>query len=200
MRNSKGQSLIEFAVATTLVIPILGLGIDSFLILAGMQFNESTCREAARSASVGDPRLALLRAAQVVSRASEEGSGTFTLSLVNAQTTVRKSQLQALTPCGGQVTGVINVTTAIRVKPLLLGWFLGKQKRAYLETTEEMPVTYVMPNALQKSGTDEDETTLAVSQYLNQLPESEDVSTAPAPKNTSVTLRIATRNEVEKHQ
>lgn len=164
-RAKKGQSLIEFVMATTVVIPVALLGIDSFLILYGMQLNEAICREAARSASSGDPRVALLRACQVVSKASARGQGTFILTLVGAATSVRKSQLDALAPYGGQVSGVVDITTAVDVKPVVLSLFLGKQKCLRIEATEEVPCTYVLPNVLERSIQTQNPTAATVANY-----------------------------------
>jgi len=149
-RQKKGQSLIEFVLATTVVIPIVMLSIDSFLILYGMQLNQAICRDAARAAAGGDPRLVLARASQIVSQASANGQGTFSLSLVAAGTTITRSQLEAVRPYGGQISGVVDVTTAVEVKPILLGWFLGGQKCLHITATEKVPSTYSLPNVLEK--------------------------------------------------
>ena len=146
-RRKKGQSLIEFVMATTLVIPVLLLFIDSFLMFYGMQLNQSICTEAVRSAACGDPRYVLLRAFRIVSNAPVNKQGTFKMSLVAAGTSVRKSDLESLEPYGGPVSGTVDVTTAVEVRPLLLGWFLGNHKSLRLQTSEEMPCMYVVPNA-----------------------------------------------------
>jgi hypothetical protein len=171
----KGQSLIEFVCAATLVIPITLLAMDSFLILYGMQLNEDTCREAARTAASGDPRLAFIRASQIVSKVSQQSPDTFSLTLEAIDTSVTKSQLQMKSPFGGEVTGSVDITTAVDVKPLMLGWFLGKDMRVHLEATEEVPTTYVLPNALETS-------------------QSQDQTLCNASQNQAVTLCNATLN------
>jgi len=164
-KRKKGQSLIEFVLATTLVIPITLLGMDSFLILYGLQLNADTCREAARTASSGDPRLAFIRASQIVSKVSKQSPETFSLTLEAIDTNVSKSQLEALSPYGGEVTGVVDITTAVDVKPLILGWFFGKEMRVHMEATQVVPSTYVLPNVLERASQPQDLTTVAVSNY-----------------------------------
>jgi len=141
------------------------LSIDSFLILYGMQLHQAICRDAARSASSGDPRLVMARASQIVSQAPANSQGTFSLSLVAAGTTITRSQLEALKPYGGQISGVVDVTTAVEVKPLLLGWFLGGQTRLHMTATEEVPSTYSLPNVLEKISSAQDYTVPSLANY-----------------------------------
>ena len=172
MRSStKAQSLIEFVLATTVVIPILLLAIDSFLILSAMQLNDATCKEAARQASIGDPRWALARAQQIVDGTLNSGESRFSLHLVAAKTTVEKSQLEALSPYGGNAPGLINVTTEVEVKPLVLHWFLGEQARLRFQTTSEIPSTYVFPNVWANAC--QDPQTLSLSNPVTTGPEKE---------------------------
>jgi hypothetical protein len=134
--------------STVLVVPIILLFIDSFLILHAVQLNDSTCREAARLASNGDPRLALVRAQRVVD--GRNNQGPFSLQLVAAGTTVTRSQLEGLAQYGGEVSGTVNVTTEIDVKPLLISHFVpGQVLRFYANA--EIPSTYVLPSAWETS-------------------------------------------------
>jgi hypothetical protein len=147
-RKAKGQSLIEFAVSTMVFIPVALLLADCFLIVCGLQVNETVCREAARLASAGDPTYAVARARQIVSSELIYNHSPFTVQLVEAETTVNKSQLEALRPYGGLVSGAVTVSTEVAVKPLILSWFLGGgAKLLHFQTKQEFPCTYVMPNA-----------------------------------------------------
>jgi hypothetical protein len=148
-RGTGGQSLIEFVIAVTAVIPIALLGMDSLLILYGLQLNHDTCREAARSASSGDPRLALIRASQVVARARAGAHVCVTLEQVN--TSVSKEQLESMAPYGGEVNGLVDITTTVQVKPFILGWFMGRELCLHMDSSQEVPITYVLPNQLEKA-------------------------------------------------
>ncbi len=147
-RSSKGQSLVEFAIAATALIPIVLLGRDAFLMIYAIQLNDSTCKEAARLASSGDPELAYARAQR--SLESKKGSNPWSCvpQLVAAQASVKKSQLEELSPYGGSVIGVVDVTTDTEVTPLVIGWFLGNKRRLSFQCTQELPITYVLPNIL----------------------------------------------------
>src|SRR5277367_5236312 len=99
-RTRKGQSLIEFVLATLIVVPVMMLFIDSFLIVYAIQLNDLTCFEAARLASNGEPRLSLVRASQLVNDRCARGHSPFSLELVSAGTSITKSQIDAMKPYG----------------------------------------------------------------------------------------------------
>jgi len=143
-----GQSLIEFVMSTTLAVPVILLFVDAFVVLHGIELNNSTCFEAARLASSGDPRLTVARASQIVAGKLAAASGPYSLELRAARTTVTQSQLDSMQPYGGQLSGSVKVTTQIEVKSLFLGWFLGGQP-VHFVSTQEFPTTYVVPNFWQ---------------------------------------------------
>jgi len=153
-RGTSGQSLLEFVIAVTAVIPIALLGMDSFLILYGLQINHDTCREAARSASSGDPRLAFIRASQVVAR-TRFGGAHVHVTLEKMKTSISKEQLESMAPFGGEVSGLVDITTTVHVKPLILGWFMGKELCVHMDSSQEVPITYVLPNQLEKASQQE---------------------------------------------
>jgi len=146
-RLAKGQSLVEFVFSTMAMIPIVLLFVDTFLISYALQLNDTACMESARLAASGEPRLAYIRAEQVVARSIANNHGPFSLQLLEARSTVNESQLAPLALYGGPVSGDIDVTTQITVRPLIIQWFLGGQKCLSFQTTHELPCTYVLPGA-----------------------------------------------------
>lgn len=151
-RSRKAQSLVEFVISTTIIIPIAVLSIDAFYVLYAIQLNNTTCREAARVASNGDPRLVLARAQQIVDGALKSNDGPISLELVEAGTTVKKTDLDELLPYGGQVSGVVEVATEVTIKPLVFAWLKPGQSTLRLVTRQENPITYVVPNLAENSG------------------------------------------------
>jgi hypothetical protein len=129
------------------MIPIVLLFIDSFFILYALQLNDMACMESARLAASGDPRLAFVRAEQVVDGSIAHNHGPFSLQLLEARSTVDNSELAGLALYGGLVSGEIDVTTEITVRPLVLQWFLGGEKCLRFQATHELPCTYVLPSA-----------------------------------------------------
>jgi hypothetical protein len=150
-RRRKGQYLVEFTVVSAAFVPIFMLFADSYSIFSALHLNETACRNAARIAASGEPRLVLARAYQTVEDASANLNGETSITLVSAGTTVSKPQLDKLCPFGGQTMGTVTVTTAVKTKLLLLGWFLGPQRELRLLKTIAVPSTYIVPNALQRS-------------------------------------------------
>ena len=148
-RLAGGHAFIEFAISATLIIPVVMLFIDSFLILSAMQINDLACAEAARLASTGDPRLVEARAYQIISQTVAPGQGTYSLRLLTATTTVQESQMQALLPFGGPISGTVSVSTEIEVNPFILGWFVGGQMPIHFRAQQIVPTTYVMPSGRQ---------------------------------------------------
>jgi len=149
-RSKKGLSLIEFVISVIAMMPFLFLLIDVFMIVSAIQLNNAVCAEAARLSSIGDPRLAVRRAQQIVSATVPHCPSPFALRLVNAGSTVDESCIEALLPYGGQVKGNVSVTTEVSVKPLILSWFLGRTQLRVL-SKQEFPSTYVLPNCLEQS-------------------------------------------------
>jgi hypothetical protein len=129
-----------------MLIPVVLLACDSFLVLSAIQLNDRTCKEAARIASNGDPRKAPDRAEEVLAWDMPNPGGPYAIRLVQASTNVKRSQVEDLFPYGGQVNGVVDVTTEVSVRPFCLSWILGKTKSLYFQSKEELPVTYVVPN------------------------------------------------------
>lgn len=148
MRSRKGQSLTEFAMAAAALIPVILLGFDAFLIIYAIQVNESACKEAARFASNGEPGLAYVRAQRTLESRQRNNGSLCVSQLVAVEANVNSSQLESLAPYGGQVKGVVDVTTDTEVKPLVVAWFLGKRSLSF-QCTQELPVTYVMPNVME---------------------------------------------------
>jgi len=148
-RAKRGFSLIEFVLSTIVVIPVTLIIIDFFLIICAIHLNDTECKEAARLASNGDPRLTFARADRGVSPISMNDRCPLSLRLVAARTTITQSQLEALEPYGGQVSGAVDVTTEASVRPLILHLFLGGKTILSFRAHQEIPSTYVMPNVLE---------------------------------------------------
>lgn len=162
--STKGHSLIEFVLATIIVIPIVLLFIDCYLVLGAIHINDMKCREAARLVASGDPRQAVVRAFQIVAESPETspqskfpkasslssssdslGQQRYSMRLVAAESNVTPAQIEALAPYGGQVAGIATVSTEIEVKPFILNCLLAGEPLRF-RTTQAFPCTYVVPN------------------------------------------------------
>jgi hypothetical protein len=148
-RSARGHAFIEFVISATVIVPVMLLLIDSFLIVSATELNDGACKEAARLASSGDPRLAEARAYQIVSQRLTSDQQTYSLHLVAATTSITDSEMNALLPYGGSLSGTVDVTTEIEVKPFILCWFLGGPRFLHLRANQVVPITYVIPNACQ---------------------------------------------------
>jgi hypothetical protein len=105
-----------------------------------------------RLASSGDPELALIRAQQSIEATMRNNHAPCYSQLVSAETSVKQSQIEALLPYGGQVAGVVDITTDVEVTPLVLGWCLGNKRQLSFRSRQELPITYVVPNVLANAG------------------------------------------------
>jgi hypothetical protein len=150
-RRAQGHSLMELVVAVMLLVPIILLAVDSFLVLSAIQLNDRTCKEAARVASSGDPRLAADRAEEVISWQMPNPGGPYSIRLVQATSSVKRSQIEELFPYGGQVAGVVDVTTEVAVKPFFASWIPGSKDLLCFQSNQEVPITYVVPNVAETS-------------------------------------------------
>ena len=146
-RRSLGQSMIELTAGLFLVVPIVLVLFDLAVIVMAVQINDSTCREAARMASKGDPLTASQRANAVVGRANKQGSSMLSkFAVVSCHSIVTAADINALQPFGGPVSGNVTVVTEVEVRPFVVAIVYqggGPMKFRYSQT---YPITYVVPN------------------------------------------------------
>ncbi len=151
MKRCRGQSLIEFVLAAVMITPFVLLFADSSLLLYAKHLNDTTCDEAARIGSTGDPKLVFARALQIVTESQSTTPPSVYLRLVRAQSTITQSAIDALQPYGGQVRGTVEVTTEVAVTPSFIRCFLGKDSRLLFKADQQYPSTYSVPSAFDRA-------------------------------------------------
>jgi Flp pilus assembly protein TadG len=143
----KGSSLVELVVGLIILIPIMLVIVDIGVIVIDVQINDSTCREAARVASTGNPIDAQARAMAIINRANKTPSSMLSnFRLVNLESTVSEADMQALSTYGGQVAGTVAVTTEVNVRPLVVQTVFSGKSPLHFYSKQSFPFTYVMPN------------------------------------------------------
>ena len=150
-RGRKGTSLIEMSAAILIALPVLLFFCDMTLLAIGLQINEKTCLDAARTAASGAPESAELRAASVVERMNSEKAEIITnIRLVDVLNDIDPKSLKFVKQYGGTVPGRVNITTCIDVKPIFFRCLAPNGQYFTLQAKESFPYTYVIPSAQVK--------------------------------------------------
>lgn len=143
----RGQSSVELVCGLILLVPLVLLLFDLCIVVLAVQINDSTCREAARVASTGDPTNANTRATAVVARANKQGSSMLSnFTLVSCNSSVTAADIAALQPYGGPVTGTVSVVTRVDVKPFIVKYAYGGGAPLQFQSSQTFPFTFVVPN------------------------------------------------------
>jgi Flp pilus assembly protein TadG len=145
----KGQSMIELGAGLLILIPIVLAIFDLAVLVIAVQVNDNACREAARIAASGDPASASIRAASVIARANSTSSGmvsNFRMVGVDLLPVDVATQVTALQPYGGTITGTVTVTTDVDVKPFIVQWVYSGGRPLTFRSRQSFPFTYVVPN------------------------------------------------------
>lgn len=152
-KRSLAQSSIELVIGLIFLVPLILAFVDLAAVVLAVQVNDSTCREAARVASIGDPRDWQLRANAVIARANQKGSSmlsNFQLDTPNCMCTISAWQVQQLEPpngYGGTLTGVVKVQTLVRVQPFCVKFFqFNGGNPLIFKSMQVYPITFVVPN------------------------------------------------------
>lgn len=147
LRMHRGQSLVELTAGLFLVVPIVLVLFDLAVIVMGVQINDSTCREAARMASKGDPTSSNSRATAVINRANNQGSSMLSkFYLISCNNTVTAADVAALQPFGGPVNGTVTVITEVDIRPFVVALVYQGGGPMKFRSSQTYPVTYVVPN------------------------------------------------------
>ncbi len=149
-RSKNGTSIIELCCVILFAIPVLLIAFDFMMLAIGSQFNNKICREAARLAASGDPRLAESKAISVISEANGKKSGIIAdLRLVAVKNTANAADMKVAQLNGGTFVGTVTVNTAVSVKSLVVHWFSPGQHYLTLQCKQSFPYTYVFPDTIQ---------------------------------------------------
>lgn len=147
--KKRGQSLVELGAGMVVIIPIILIIFDLSVLVIAVQNNDNACREAARIAASGDPSSAQVRAEAVVTRANAAAGGLVSnLRLVSVVLTPANvaTQVAALQPYGGTITGTVSVCTDLDVRPFIVQWIYAGGKPITVRSSQSFPFTYVVPN------------------------------------------------------
>lgn len=140
---------MELGAGLMVLIPIFLVVFDVAILVAGVQLNDNTCREAARIAASGDPSSALLRAQSVIAKAQQNTNGMVTnlrLIAVDLFPTNVAAQVAALQPYGGTIAGTVTISTDIDIHPFVVQWAYSSGKPLTFRSRQSFPFTYVVPN------------------------------------------------------
>jgi hypothetical protein len=147
--RKRGQSLIELGMGLMIFIPIVLLLIDLAFLVIATQTNSNTCREAARIAASGDPASARQRVMSVLERANKTNGGmldNFRMTALDISPSDIASQIIALKPYGGTISGTVTVSCDVDVHPFIVQWAYSGGKPITFRATQSFPFTYVVPN------------------------------------------------------
>ncbi len=148
-RKRLGQSIVELCAGIMVLVPIVLVLFDLTVIVLAVQLNDSTCREAARVGSLGDPDATACqnRVLAVINRANKGGSSMLSnFTLVSCTNTVTAAQVAALSPYGGPVTGTVTVVTQVDVKPFVVHLIYAGGPAIVFRSSQSYPFTFVVPN------------------------------------------------------
>jgi hypothetical protein len=159
--RSEGQSLIEVISGLVLIFSIVLALTDLGAVIYAAALNDTTCRNAANAAAVGPPGEADHRAQVVVARANSGGfSAAFAhfvlITPVGVGITARPS-LQVDTDTGqtfcpgGMVSGTVEVTTEVEVRPFVLGTVCRGKAPFVFRSTQTFPIRYMQPAGIAPS-------------------------------------------------
>jgi hypothetical protein len=147
-RKRRGQSLVELVCGLLVLIPIILVLFDLAVIVLGVQLNDSTCREAARVASLGDPLTASTRAQAVIDRANASGSSMLSnFKLVKCVSTVTAADIAALGAFGGPISGSVTVDTEVDIRPFVVAVVWNGGAPLTFRSEQTFPFTFVVPNS-----------------------------------------------------
>jgi hypothetical protein len=147
--RKRGQSLVELGAGLLVIIPMILVILDLAVLVIAVQTNDNACREAARIAASGDPNSAQIRAQSVINRANTTSHGivsNFRLISVDLSPANMASQVAALQPYGGTITGTVTVTTDVDVRPFVVQWVYSGGQPLTFRSRQSFPFTYVVPN------------------------------------------------------
>jgi len=143
----RGQSLVELCCGVMVLVPIVLVLFDLTVIVLGVQLNDSTCREAARVASLGDPTTCSIRAQAVINRANTSGSSMLSnFVLVQCASTVTAADITAMQPYGGPISGTVSVITEVDIRPFVVHIVYQGTSPLKFRSAQTYPFTYVVPN------------------------------------------------------
>ena len=129
------------------LVPIVLVLFDLTVIVLGVQLNDATCREAARMASIGDPTTSDARAKAVIARANKSGSSMLSnFVLLKCDSSVTASDINAMKPYGGPVSGTVNVSTEVDIRPFVVHIVYQGTSPLKFQSAQTYPITYVVPN------------------------------------------------------
>jgi hypothetical protein len=156
-----GQSLVEVVSGLVVIFGIfLGLT-DLGSVIYAISLNDATCRNAASAAAAGSPGEVNYRAQLIIDRAN---SGGFNACFAHfalippvkcAITTQPSLQVdtqtgQTFSP-GGLVTGNVEVTTEVEVRPFVVGILLKGKTPLIFRSTQTFPIRYMQPAGIASS-------------------------------------------------
>ncbi len=148
LRKMKGQSAVELCAGLIVIVPIILVLFDLSVIVLGVQLNDSTCREAARVAALGDPTTCSTRAQAVINRANNQRSSMLSnFQLLNCNSSVSAAQIAAMQPYGGPVSGTVSVTTEVDIRPCLVYIVYTGSTPLHFQSVQSYPFTYTVPNS-----------------------------------------------------
>ncbi len=146
-KRRRGQSLVELCCGVMVLVPIVLVLFDLTVIVLGVQLNDSTCREAARVASLGDPTTCNIRAQAVINRANTSGSSMLSnFVLVQCNSTVSAGDITAMQPYGGPISGTVSVITEVDIRPFVVHIVYQGTSPLKFRSSQSYPFTYVVPN------------------------------------------------------
>jgi hypothetical protein len=140
--SRKGQSLVEMSAGLMIALPILLLIIEGVDIACGFQFNEQTCREAARVAANGDPAFAAERAKLIVARSNDEKSWMVENERLVSVTNLG-NPMNVQPSLGSTPFATVEVVTAVDIKTNFIFLIMPGQKFLTLTSKQSFPYTYV---------------------------------------------------------
>lgn len=149
----KGQSTVELCAGLIILVPLVLVLFDLAVIVIGVQVNDQTCRQAARSASSGDPATARQRAEAIIARANQQGSSmlsNFTLDqfIFNPSTVLSDTDALRFSNggFGGTVSGTITVETTVQIRPFIVPMVYSGGAPLTFRASQTFPFTYLVPN------------------------------------------------------
>lgn len=150
-RKSLGQSTVELCAGLFILVPLVLVLFDLAVIVIGVQVNDQTCRQAARSASSGSPATAYDRAQAIIARANAQGSSMlsrFTLAgfTLNPASVITDVTTPPLSIYGGTVSGTVTVETTVEVRPFIVPYVYSGGAPLVFRSSQTFPFTYVVPN------------------------------------------------------
>ena len=152
-RKRRGQSTVELCAGLIILVPLVLVLFDLAVIVIGVQVNDQTCRQAARSASSGDPSSAQQRAQAIIARANQQGSSmlsNFTLSSFTLSPSTILTDTDKLRAenggFGGTVTGTVTVQTTVEIRPFIVPIVYSGGHPLVFTASQTFPFTFLVRN------------------------------------------------------